>query len=68
MLEARGLPIALDPGVDVDEVVAATGRDKKVLNGRLDFVLASGIGDTSIVADVSSKELGASLQRLGLKK
>ncbi len=52
----------------VDDVLDATGRDKKVLNGRLHFVLASGIGDTSIVGDVSSKELRASLQRLGLKK
>ncbi len=41
LLEARGLPIALDPGVDVDEVVAATGRDKKATREGVGFVLLS---------------------------
>src|SRR5262245_30216295 len=42
-------------------------RDKKVIEGRLHFVLATAIGATAIVDDVTRKELKASLKRVGFK-
>ena len=49
------------------EVLEAIGRDKKVVNGRLHFVIAIGIGATMTVDDVTEDELRAVLGRLGLK-
>ena len=45
--------------------VAATTRDKKVLAGRLHFVLPTGIGRTRIVADVTGAHLTRALRSLG---
>ena len=41
-------------------------RDKKVHNGRLHFVLPTGIGASQIVTDVSEAELRRALRELGL--
>ena len=43
------------------------GRDKKVVAGRLHFVLARGIGATEIVADVQAKEITAAMKHIGMK-
>jgi 3-dehydroquinate synthase len=40
-------------------------RDKKVVDGRLHFVLTPRIGETRIVDDVSEKELAAALEKIG---
>jgi 3-dehydroquinate synthase len=45
--------------------VAATTRDKKVLAGRLHFVLPTGIGRTRIVTDVTGAHLTRALRSLG---
>jgi 3-dehydroquinate synthase len=45
--------------------VAATSRDKKVLAGRLHFVLPTGIGRTRVVTDVSGADLTRALRSLG---
>ncbi|MEQ1759014.1 MAG: 3-dehydroquinate synthase [Vicinamibacterales bacterium] len=47
-------------------ILEAVGRDKKVVNGRLHFVLASAIGATTTVSDVSEDELRTVLSGLGL--
>jgi len=47
------------------QLVEAMRRDKKVVNGRLHFVLPTGIGTTTIVDDVSEGELEAALTRVG---
>lgn len=47
------------------QLVEATGRDKKVVNGRLHFVLPTGIGSAAIVDDISEGELKAALIRVG---
>ena len=47
--------------------LAAIKRDKKVVNGRLHFVIAIEIGATMTVDDVTEDELRAVLLRLGLK-
>ena len=42
-------------------------RDKKVVRGRLNFVLARGLGATEIVADVTAAELSAAMRSVGLR-
>jgi 3-dehydroquinate synthetase len=41
-------------------------RDKKVVNGRLHFVLLTRIGETAIVSDVTEAELLGALHAVGL--
>ena len=48
--------------------LAASRRDKKVLRGRLHFVLPTGIGETAIVDDVSESEIIKALSTIGVKK
>ena len=47
------------------EVAEATKRDKKVLAGRLHFVLPTAIGATTIVGDVTPEELVQALVAMG---
>jgi len=49
------------------EILDAVRRDKKVVNGRLHFVLATAIGTTTTVDDVTESELRDVLAGLGLK-
>ncbi len=58
------LPSVAD--VAAADVIEAIGRDKKVVNGRLHFVLAAGGGATTTVADVTARELRAALTTLGI--
>jgi 3-dehydroquinate synthase len=60
----------LPPVADVSarEVIDAMGRDKKVVEGRLHFVLPTAVGATAIVNDVTAKEITAALKRVGLTK
>ena len=60
----------LPPVVDLatGEVLEAIRRDKKVVDGRLHFVIAIQIGATITIDDVTEEELTAVLERLGLKK
>ena len=43
-------------------------HDKKMIAGRLHFVLPTAIGAWAIVDDVTEKEMRKALARLGLKK
>jgi 3-dehydroquinate synthase len=58
------------PVVDlkVDDALGAMTRDKKVVGGRLHFVLSAGIGHTVIVDDVSRRELRDALRTVGLRR
>ena len=47
--------------------MAAVRRDKKVVHGTLHYVLATGIGTTETVSDVTEDELRGALSRLGLR-
>jgi 3-dehydroquinate synthase len=60
-------PLPAVQDLSIDEAMAAVRRDKKVLHGTLHFVLATGIGATETVADVSEDELRGALGRLGLR-
>jgi 3-dehydroquinate synthase len=47
------------------DLLEAMRRDKKVVDGRLHFVLTPRIGETRIVDEVSERELGAALEKIG---
>ena len=53
--------------LSIHDVIDAVRRDKKVVHGRLHFVIAIQIGATITIEDVSEDELKAALGRLGLK-
>ena len=50
------------------DIVEATRRDKKVVDGRLHFVLPTKIGAATTVTDVSTQELTRALMAIGLKE
>jgi 3-dehydroquinate synthase len=60
------LPVVTD--LRISEALEAVRHDKKVKDGRLHFVLANGIGATTIAPDVSEPELKSALKAIGLKK
>jgi len=51
----------------ISEVLEGVRRDKKVVHGRLHFVIAIEIGATMTIDDVTEEEIRAALIRLGLK-
>jgi 3-dehydroquinate synthase len=53
--------------LSIKEVLDAVQRDKKVVHGRLHFVIAIQIGATMTIDDVTEDELKGVLERLGLK-
>jgi 3-dehydroquinate synthase len=59
----------LPPVADIapGRIVEAMHRDKKVVAGRLHFVLPIAIGATTIAEDITEKELRAALARVGFK-
>jgi 3-dehydroquinate synthase len=59
------LPSVAD--ISIADVLEAVRRDKKVVNGRLHFVIAIDIGATMTIDDVTDDELRAVLTRLGLR-
>ena len=63
LLDAVGLPVRARD-VDVEEVLAATRRDKKSRNGRVPFVLAPSIGAYRVVYDVGIEDVRAVLAEL----
>jgi 3-dehydroquinate synthase len=66
LISALGpLPSVADIGIA--EVLEAVRRDKKVVNGRLHFVIAIDIGATMTIDDVTEDELRTVLTRIGLK-
>ena len=66
-LIARLGPLPSVADVPATDVIDATGRDKKVVNGTLHFVLATAAGATTTVADVTARELRAALAPLGIR-
>ena len=60
------LPPIADLGIG--EVLEAVRRDKKVVHGKLHFVIAIEIGATITIDDVTEDELRAVLTRLGLQQ
>jgi 3-dehydroquinate synthase len=60
----------LPPVADLSkaEILDAMKHDKKMVAGRLHFVLPTAIGATAIVDDVTEKEMKDALTRVGFKK
>ena len=52
----------------IGEVLEATRRDKKIVDGTLHFVIAIQVGATMTIDDVTEDELRAVLERLGLQR
>ena len=50
------------------QVIEAMKHDKKMIAGRLQFVLPIAIGAVVIVDDVTEKEMWAALARAGFRK
>jgi 3-dehydroquinate synthase len=50
------------------EIMEAMQRDKKVVEGRLHFVLPQSIGATATATDVAEDEIRAALSAIGLRK
>ena len=59
------LPAVAD--LSATQAIEAIARDKKVVAGRLHFVLATSIGTTEIVTDVTTDQIAAALRKIGLK-
>jgi 3-dehydroquinate synthase len=53
--------------VTIPEILEAMQHDKKMVAGRLQFVLPTSVGSSTIVDDVSEKEMRAALKRVGFK-
>ena len=54
--------------VSIAQILDAMRHDKKVVSGRLHFVLPTAIGATAIVDDVTDKEMRQALKRVGFRK
>ena len=50
------------------DILDAMTHDKKMVAGRLNFVLPTAVGATAIVDDVTEKEMNGALTRVGFKK
>jgi 3-dehydroquinate synthase len=50
------------------EVLAAVGRDKKIVRGLLHFVAATAVGATTTLTDVTERELRDALKAIGVKR
>ncbi|MEO8070582.1 MAG: 3-dehydroquinate synthase [Acidobacteriota bacterium] len=61
---------ALPPVTDlkIADALEVIARDKKVVGGRLHFVLAQGIGATVVAADVHTRELARAMAAIGMKR
>jgi 3-dehydroquinate synthase len=60
-------PLPLVTDLKVKDVLEVVGHDKKVVAGRLHFVLARGLGATEIVSDVTAAELRGAAKSIGLR-
>jgi 3-dehydroquinate synthase len=54
--------------ITIGQILEAIQHDKKVVAGRLHFVLPTAVGATTIADDVTDKELRAALKRVGFKE
>jgi shikimate kinase/3-dehydroquinate synthase len=64
LLAARGLPVELD-GEDMEQILAATTRDKKRTGASVPFVLLEEPGRARTGCEVSQRELRAAVSELG---
>ena len=63
LLDKLGL-VTTYKDVDIDEIFKATFRDKKVVDGKINWVLMRGYGEVEIIDDVPEIELKKALKNL----
>src|SRR4029453_3883037 len=61
-------PIPPIADIPISGILDAMQHDKKMVAGRLNFVLPTAIGGTTIVDDVTEKEMKKALARVGFRK
>ena len=61
-------PLPPVANVSARQIVEAMQHDKKMVDGRLHFVLPTAIGATTIVDDVTEVEIGTALDKVGFRK
>ena len=61
-------PLPTIADLPVAQILAAMRHDKKVVAGRLHFVLPTSLGSTAIVDDITEKEMRQALKRIGFKR
>jgi 3-dehydroquinate synthetase len=54
--------------IPIGPIMEAMRHDKKMIAGRLHVVLPTAIGATTIVDDVTEKEMKKALERVGFRK
>jgi len=54
--------------IPIGQIMEAMRHDKKMVAGRLHFVLPTAIGATAIVDDVTEKEMTKALEKVGFRK
>jgi len=64
ILERHGLPTRIDPAIEVDDVIAGVGRDKKRTAAGLGFVLCRAPGEVLTDQRVEDSALRAAVERL----
>jgi shikimate kinase/3-dehydroquinate synthase len=65
LLLARGLPVRLgDASVEVEQIVAATARDKKRIGAHVPFVLLGAPGEVMIGREISEADLRSAVTEL----
>ncbi len=61
-------PLPAIADVSIAQILEAMRHDKKVVSGRLHYVLPTAVGATAIVNDVTEKELKAALKAVGFRR
>jgi 3-dehydroquinate synthase len=61
-------PLPPVAGLRRADVLAAVGRDKKVVDRTLHFIAATGLGATTTLTDVSRRELNEALAAIGVRR
>ena len=61
-------PLPAIADVSASQILDAVRHDKKVISGRLHFVLPTAIGATTIVDDVTEKEMREALRKVGFRR
>ena len=67
-LVAKMGPLPPVADLQISELLQAIARDKKVVAGKLHFVLPTSIGSTSVATDVSTGELSDALAAIGARR
>jgi 3-dehydroquinate synthase len=65
LVRAMG-PLPAVSDVPAAQILEAIGRDKKIVDGRLHFVMPGPIGECRVVPDVTTGEIESSLRAIGI--